>query len=563
MREMSASRQRARDLVTAYGHSLEQQIVGRGSNLACRDEELWALAEGLLKDGDALETHCLGLDPLRVMEESLAAAAALTAAAGAAGRVRSRGGLQGLAKAFEVLEQAALNLYLGPWRDEYKVVKMYSGMFTHFIKPVLSMPQIEKLFGLLGYQPSSSRHEQLRLQSPRVGSASLEDLLCLSCAFFLARCECGLLRAALGKHVGEARWELSVVRERQRGNGFQVALDNVKKALGASQPLMEPYDGEAEVDLYTDEHISGRQRGASLHDDERPHSLSWAASGGASPPATNAHSNGGASLSSFPSSSTREHACVSKLDCQLTAAPETAAAGARGSSAGARPGRRPRGEARFDAADSQTRSLQLDAAGRRKNEAKAEHLCECLQIVNLCLRRCVDCDVKHDLTCDSLQRCYAAHHRVELLDSLTDEAREFGALSPQGGSLGLSDAGPSPTLSGGGAAMSSFALCDDPKPMMPPLHPIAYHECCDLAQPDPQALCVSCGVFHASSCPQIDFCQSRHDIKPLGVCSCGRECSRKPLVLCRYCGNEYCSDCWYRSPVMCSCGQTFDQSSPV
>lgn len=102
--------------------------------------------------------------------------------------------------------------------------QMYSGMFTHCIKPVLSMPQIEKLFGLLGYQVSSSRHEQLRLQSARVSPSSLNDLLCLSCAFFLARCECRLLMTALGNHVGEAQWELSLVRERQKGNSLQVCL---------------------------------------------------------------------------------------------------------------------------------------------------------------------------------------------------------------------------------------------------------------------------------------------------------------------------------------------------
>lgn len=112
----------SRDVVAAYNHSLEQQIVRRGSNLVCRDQELWNRVEGLLKDEDAQETHCLGLDPLRVMEESLVEAAAASAPNG--GQVKARGGLQGLAKAFEVLEQAALNLYLGPWRAEYKVVKV-------------------------------------------------------------------------------------------------------------------------------------------------------------------------------------------------------------------------------------------------------------------------------------------------------------------------------------------------------------------------------------------------------------------------------------------------------
>lgn len=105
-------------MVSAYTYSLEQQIVERGSSLACRDEELFTQVEERLRDGDARETHCLGLDALMVMEESLKASGTDT------GRAKAKGGLQGLAKAFEVVEQAALNLYLGPWRKEYKFVKV-------------------------------------------------------------------------------------------------------------------------------------------------------------------------------------------------------------------------------------------------------------------------------------------------------------------------------------------------------------------------------------------------------------------------------------------------------
>ncbi len=89
------------------------------------------------------------------------------------------------------------------------------------------MPQIEKLFGLLGYQLSLSRHEQLCLQSPRVSPATPDDLLRLSCAFFLARCECRLLLTALGKHGGDAQWELSLVKERQKGHSVQVCLTGI------------------------------------------------------------------------------------------------------------------------------------------------------------------------------------------------------------------------------------------------------------------------------------------------------------------------------------------------
>lgn len=101
--------------------------MGKGSSLVCRDEELRAQVEGMLMDGDARNVHQLGLEPLKVMEESLKAAAASAAAPVANGRRwKSYRGLQGLAKAFEVMEQAALNLHLGPWREEYKTVKVCS-----------------------------------------------------------------------------------------------------------------------------------------------------------------------------------------------------------------------------------------------------------------------------------------------------------------------------------------------------------------------------------------------------------------------------------------------------
>lgn len=503
-----------------------------GSSLACRDEELWKQVEELLRDGDAQETHCLGLDPLMVMEESLKAKAASTKATTAAsgGRVKARGGLQGLVKAFEVLEQAALNLYLGPWREEYKVVKMYSGMFTHHIKPVLSMAQIEKLFGLLGYQLCSTRREQLRLQSPRVSAAFMDDLLRLSCAFFLARCECLLLLTALGRHGGEAQWELSVVRERQRGHGLQVALDNTKKTLEVKQPQREPFDREVDVDLYTAEHVNGGQKEVVVNDDESPRSLAWVSS--ASPPAVKTHSNEETSCSQ----STRENVCISTFNCQLTKTKKSPLeSDTTGNSSSSTRQRRPGEETRLDKADLQPCSLQVEAMGMCSNEAEANHSCICLQSPELCLTRCLECNTFHNVTCAWLQPCYLQGHNVLLPEQ----------MSPQGGSL------------------SSLALCDDPKSMSPTQHPISYHDCCDLNHLNPQVLCFSCGVFHSNPCREIEFCQTEHIIKELGVCSCGKTCSRNPLVLCRYCGNEYCNPCWYRSPVFCTCGQTFDQSSSV
>ncbi|XP_023151571.1 spermatogenesis associated 2-like [Amphiprion ocellaris] len=484
---MSVSWQRGRDLVKSYHLSLEQQIVGRGCSLAVKDEDLWRRVEELLRDGDPQEIHCLSLDPLSVMEESLKAAASSRR------RLGPRGGLTGLAKAFELLEQVALNVYLAPWREEYRVIKMYSGLFTHHITPVLSPPQIKKLFGLLGYQISPTRPEELLLDPSRIRHL-LDELLPLSCAFFLARCECRLLLAALGKHDGDAQWELSLVRERQQGSSLQVAIETTQRSL-------EPFD--VEEDLYRDEQANGDGMQQTVAaDDAGPHSVTWTTQSSAvSPPA--AKTNG--VTTSDPS----------EPDASWS------------------PGRR--FDRRFDASD----SLLGEAP-------EANHLCSCLQSYDLCLRRCIECNALHNVFCASLDVCKRRGHEVKVID---DEAKEPKAASPQRASP---------------AAMSSLTLRDDDlKPTSPTLQPIGFHECCDLAKLDPQVFCRSCSIFHADSCRERDFCQNKHDVRTLGVCSCGKHCSRKPLVLCRYCGKEYCNPCWYRTPLSCSCGQTFDQSSAV
>ncbi|XP_022078156.2 spermatogenesis associated 2-like [Acanthochromis polyacanthus] len=476
---MSVSWQRGRDLVKSYNLSLEQQIVGRGCSLVVKDEDLWRRVEELLRDGDPQEIHCLALDPLSVMEESLKAAAS------GGRRLGPRGGLRGLAKAFEVLEQVALNVYLAPWREEYRVIKMYSGLFTHHITPVLSPPQIKKLFGLLGYQISPTRPEELLLDPSRIRHL-LDELLPLSCAFFLARCECRLLLAALAKHNSDAQWELSLVRERQRGSSLQIAIETTQRSL-------ELFD--VDEDLYGDGQVNGggmQQTVAAV--DAGPHSVTWTTQSYAVTP---------------PAAKTNGVSTSSPLE--------------------------PDASWRFDTKDS-----LLGAS------PEAAHLCSCLQAPHLRLRRCIECDALHDAVCASLDVCAQRGHELTLID---DEVKEARTASPQRASPG---------------AVSSLTLRDDDlEPASPALQPIGFHECCDLAKLDPQVFCRSCSVFHSGSCRERDFCQIKHDVRTLGVCSCGKHCSRKPLVLCRYCGNEYCNPCWYRNPLSCSCGQTFDQSSSV
>lgn len=334
----------------------------------------------------------------------------------------------------------------------------------------------------------------------------------------------------------------------------QVSLDNTRKKLEVSQP---PFDGEQEVDLYTDEQVNGGPREAAVSDDS-PRSLTWVAPSSASPSAVKPLSNGVTSLSSFPTSlPAREDVHISTLNCQISKTSPLQLETARGS-ANAKQAKHPCEESTFDMGDSQLHSLQAEPVGLSKSVTDTHHYCSCLQSACGCARRCTECDVLHDITCAFLEHCERQGHQIEF-DDIPVEEIELRAGPPQGGSLRVST---SPGLTSNSAAMSSLVL-HDPRSMIQSLPPMGFHECCNLTRLDPEVLCITCQVFHSGSCREKEHCKTQHMTKQLGVCLCGKKCCRRPLVLCRYCGNEFCSDCWYRSPLVCTCGQTFDQSSSV
>lgn len=575
---MSSLERKIGGLLESYRKCLEHRIEHGDSTLVCGDPELIVEVVSFLRDRDAKSIHSLlGLNPLKVMEESLMSMqSALPSTHGP--HCVAKGGLAGLAKAFVVLELAALNLYLGPWRKEYKLVKMYSGMFTHCVKPVLSTPQILELFGLLGYKAGPTRSDELRLSS----AVSTDDFRGLSFVFFAARCECRLLLTGLGKHAGVVEWELGLVQERMKGHTLQVALDNTKRRLEAAGPAEDDPLELSDIDLYTDDGLEeeGQQRKVTHDVGDTPRSPSWLEHSSItttfSAPAAVTYSNGVSSPSST-STSPREPVCVSTLNCQLT---KTSPTGAASSSAKSNSAAAPFTQQSESTYVDSTRSgyervdLYSRVSGVQSSLKMPEispeglYICKCISHYGQCIQNCIDCNTSHNVTCDILKACVKNMHQVQFPDKETTvEKRDnnMGARprSSQRGSLkekgvrsplpnNIAASFPSLMLSASEASVSQLSSS-----------PIPFHDCCNPAKPDPQFTCISCWVFHSGSCTGVDICQAEHEVHPLGVCSCGTVCTREPLILCRYCGTEYCQDCWYRRPVACACGQTFDQSSSV
>lgn len=284
---------------------------------------------------------------------------------------------------------------------------------------------------------------------------------------------------------------------------------------------------------------------------DNSHSLQWQNVNSAPPP-IKTHNSGTLSDSSASVLSTSEQVCISTFRLQLDS--NTPGSPAVESSHT----RNPSEEARLDKVNPKFHRLQREP-GLLHNKSEIPDICWCLQSPNLCLKQCIQCNSFHNTNCTLLQRCCQVGHDVLLPEEME---RLAGAL-PQNSELRTGASQKSPSVSSSNTAVPSFPAFNTSKSMSWACDPITYHNCCNLSQLDPQLMCIDCRVFHSAPCTALELCQAKHTVKGLGTCTCGRACLRKPLVLCRYCGNEFCNNCWYRDPLTCICGQNFDLSSSV
>ncbi|XP_054696963.1 spermatogenesis-associated protein 2-like protein [Grus americana] len=117
--------------------------------------------------------------------------------------------LRGLASAFRLLELAAVNLYLFPWRKEFGTVQTFSGAYVHLLRPALPEADLVRIFSRLGYE-RRDRH-CLAISRPPPGP----ELAAAACGFFACRLECEILaevmlrlqpRQLRAEDLLEARW---------------------------------------------------------------------------------------------------------------------------------------------------------------------------------------------------------------------------------------------------------------------------------------------------------------------------------------------------------------------
>ncbi|NWU30579.1 SPA2L protein, partial [Dyaphorophyia castanea] len=147
--------------------------------------------------------------------------------------------LQGLASAFQLLELAAVNLYLFPWRREFGTIQTFSGAYMHLLRPALPEADLVRSLGQLGYEQQDRHHLAVAQLPP--GPA----LIAAAVGFLACRLECEIL-AELALQLRRPRAE-DLLEARHRAAGVTGCLE-VLQDLGTQRGATASCgDG---VDLY-------------------------------------------------------------------------------------------------------------------------------------------------------------------------------------------------------------------------------------------------------------------------------------------------------------------------
>ncbi|XP_037671464.1 spermatogenesis-associated protein 2-like protein [Choloepus didactylus] len=162
-----------------YRLCLERELR-RGRAAVCGDPSLRAVLWHILVEDFDLH-GALQDDALALLTDGLWGRADLAPA------------LRGLARAFELLELAAVHLYLLPWRKEFTTIKTFSGGYVHVLKGVLSDDLLTKSFQKMGYVRKDKHRFTVAAPPPAC------QLVQVALGCFALRLECEILGEVLAQ----------------------------------------------------------------------------------------------------------------------------------------------------------------------------------------------------------------------------------------------------------------------------------------------------------------------------------------------------------------------------
>lgn len=477
---------------------------------------------------------------------------------------------------------------------------MFSGMFTHCVKPALTAQQAQELFALLGYQPAGNDEEELRLSTKPVPS---HVLLQLAYAFFTARIECQLLLTAVASLDGSMACMLQLIQERKRGYTFQTALDSAKRMLEPA-PCDTPSALDPNLDLYTDKYLADQSHMASPpslpyippSEDPSPHKVSRS---------NTLHSN------KERNEKKAQTIAVSSLTCQIKSVPKKIDSGLK--------------TCENDRQFTTMCNAQLSAAN------EGHHVCNCLSYdpcpkqclrcqeihsvncpgLTSCIEQdhevvfaqqpmmptvfqsrqdqtqhwekpakdglkqhscinnpsndffsvCHDCHYIHDLQCEEVVSCLCAHHNVQKTGQVQPAESKVTThtciTAKDTDYIVCHTCNKSHSIfcnEANGCQISEHNveyLLDSNKAIQ--TKPMPFHQCCTSTEK--KFACLTCRVFHAFSCDD-NQCQRKHEVQDLKY-TCYTCSDSRLYILCRYCCAQLCKNCWFKDPLDCICGMPF------
>ncbi|XP_004462259.1 spermatogenesis-associated protein 2 [Dasypus novemcinctus] len=117
--------------------------------------------------------------------------------------------LRALHCAFSLLETVGVNLFLYPWKKEFKSIKTYTGPFVYYVKSTLLEEDIRTILNYMGYVPELGTAYKLKelVETVQVKMVSFE--------LFLAKVECEQMLEIHSQVKDKGYTELDVVSERK------------------------------------------------------------------------------------------------------------------------------------------------------------------------------------------------------------------------------------------------------------------------------------------------------------------------------------------------------------
>lgn len=189
-------------------------------------------------------------------------------ARGLRGRRELGPALRGLAAAFELLERAALNLYLFPWRKEFGTVQTFSGAYVHSLRAALPEADLLRSFGRLGYV----RRDEHRLAVCRRPPGA--ELAAAACGFLACRLECEILAEVLQRLRPRQPHAEELLEARCLARDAEACVEMLRELVPGGGEAAAACDDD-DVDLYREMPESPRDGGEQDLSPPAPSSRLW------------------------------------------------------------------------------------------------------------------------------------------------------------------------------------------------------------------------------------------------------------------------------------------------